>query len=197
MRLHAIPYSTNVERITLALAFKGIDCEIVMHDPADRSGIAAISGQELVPVLEDGNRVVWDSPVVLRHLERTHPDPPLWPADTARSAELDILLAWFNRVWKRAPNAIADGEGGIAEAAELTGSLEFFEALLAGREYLFGEGFTAADCTVFPFLKYGLIYDENDDEPFHRVLIEHLELGDSHPRLAAWIRRIDAMPRAG
>ena len=66
MRLHAIPYSTNAERITLALAFKGLDCEIVVHDPADRSGIVAVSGQELVPVLEDGGRVIWDSPVVLR-----------------------------------------------------------------------------------------------------------------------------------
>ena len=32
--------------------------------------------------------------------------------------------------------------------------------------------------------------------PYHRVLDEHQSLGSNHPRLAAWIERIDAMPRA-
>jgi maleylpyruvate isomerase len=197
LRLHAIPFSTNVERITLALGFKGVPCELVVHDPTDRSALVKLSGQELVPVLEDGGRVVSDSPLVLRYLERTYPEPALWPAETARSAELDLFLDWFNRIWKRPPNAITDGSGGIREAAELRASLEYFEALLDGRPYLFGDTFTAADATAFPFLKYGLIYDPADDEPFHRVLIEHLALEDDHPRLAEWIRRVDAMPRAG
>jgi glutathione S-transferase len=198
LRLHAIPFSTNVERITLALGYKGLDCELVMHEPDDRSGLVKLSGQDLVPVLEDDGEVLSDSPRVLRHLERKYPDRPLWPADTARSAELDLFLDWFNRVWKRPPNALApDGTGSIEEAAELSGSLEYFEALLAGRPYLFGEEFTAADVTAFPFLKYGLVYDPADEEPFHRVLIEHLEFGEDHPRLTEWVRRVDAMPRAG
>jgi glutathione S-transferase len=197
LRLHAIPFSTNVERITLALAYKGLQCELVEHDPDDRSAIVRRSGQELVPVLEDDGEVVSDSPLVLRHLERKYPQPPLWPTETARSAELDLFLDWFNRVWKRPPNAIADGIGGITEAAELRGSLGYFEALLAGRPFLFGDGFTAADATAFPFIKYGLVCDPADDEPFHRVLIEHLSFGDDHPRLTEWVRRVDAMPRAG
>jgi glutathione S-transferase len=54
-----------------------------------------------------------------------------------------------------------------------------------------------ADCTAFPFLKYAeLGVQAADDDLFHRVLVEHQPLGDSHPRVRAWIRRVDARPRA-
>ncbi len=203
MRLYAIPYSTNVERVTLALAHKGLDAEVVMCDPADRSTIAEVSGQTLVPVLDDDGLILSDSTVILRHLETRNPDPPLWPADEARAAELDVFVDWFNRVWKAPPNAIADelesGQPDWARVraleAELHASLELFEAMLGERAHLFGDRFGAADCIAFPFLKYGLVFDREDDEPFHRILIEHLAFGDSHPRLEAWVRRVDQRPR--
>src|SRR5215210_4734680 len=198
MRLLAIPYSTNVERVTVALAHKGLDCEVVVLDPADRSPIVEASGQPLVPVLlTDDDRVVADSTAILRHLEERHPDPPLFPRDPARRAEADVFADWFNRVWKRPPNLIADGDRDPALVAELRGSLDLFEALLAGRDHLLGDAFGVADCLAFPFLKYGLIHRPDDDEPFHRVLVEHLDPGDDHARLCAWIRRVDARPRAG
>src|SRR5439155_11373355 len=39
---------------------------------------------------------------------------------------------------------------------EMRGSLDVFERLLSGREYLAGDEFSAADCSAYPFLKYGL-----------------------------------------
>ena len=199
MRLYRIPFSTNVERVALALAHKSLSVDWVDVDPADRTPVREISGQELVPVLvaDDGD-VVSDSTAILRWLEERHPDPPLWPPDEAARAELDVFLDWFNRVWKRPPNLLADEPGRADEAdlvAELRGSRDVFEALLAGRDHLLGD-FSAADCAAFPFLKYGLIHDPDDDEPFHRILIEHLALDGRHPRLEAWIRRVDARPRA-
>jgi glutathione S-transferase len=199
VRVHRIPFSTNVERVALALGHKGIDVEWVDVDPADRTPVRELSGQELVPVLvADDGEVVVDSTAILRWLDERHSDPPLWPADEAARAELDVFLDWFNRVWKRPPNLLADEPGRADEAelvAELRGSLDLFEALLAGRDHLLGP-FSAADCAAFPFLKYALIHDPDDDEPFHRVLVEHLALDGGYPRLEAWIRRIDARPRA-
>ena len=49
---------------------------------------------------------------------------------------------------------------------------------------------------AFPFLKYALLQDSQDTETFHRVLGEYQPLGDGHPRLRAWIARVDALPRA-
>jgi glutathione S-transferase len=185
--------------VLLALAFKGLDAELVVHDPASRSGILAVSGQHLVPVLEDDGAVISDSTAILRYLEATHPNPALWPTDPARSAEADVFVDWFNRIWKRPPNLIDEGDRDPELVAELHGSLELFEALLAGRDHLLSDGFGVADTIAFPFLKYGdaAMYDPDDDESFHRVLIDHLAFGDNHPRLRAWVKRVDAMPRAG
>ena len=76
-------------------------------------------------------------------------------------------------------------------------SLDRFEAMLDGRDHLFGDDFSAADCAAFPFLKYGKLRDPDDDELFHRILEDNLRLEDgSHPRLSAWIDRVNERPRA-
>ena len=108
MRLYRIPFSTNVERVALALAHKGLEVEPVDVDPNDRSPIVAVSGQSLVPVLEDEGRVVSDSTNILEYLEERYPDPPLYSRDPARRAECVVFVDWFNRVWKGPPNAITD-----------------------------------------------------------------------------------------
>jgi maleylpyruvate isomerase len=203
VQVYRIPFSTNVERVALAAGHKGLELDWVDIDPADRSEVERVSGQPLVPVLVDDDRVVVDSTEILRHLEERTPEPRLFPRDRARRAELEIFLDWFNRVWKRPPNEIEaerreetpdrqriDGLG-----QELRGALDVFEQLLDGRDYLYGE-FSAADCAAFPFLKYALLYDEADTEEFHVILREFQPLGDDHPKLAAWIRRVDERPRA-
>ncbi len=203
LRVYRIPFSTNVERVSLALAFKGLDVEWVDVDSADRSPVERLTGQSLVPVLVHGERVLVDSTVILRYVEALQPEPPLFPRDEARAAEIEVFLDWFNRIWKRPPNEI-EAERARSEpdqeridelGRELTGSLELFERLLAGRDYLLGE-FSAADCAAFPFLKYGLLLDEADTEEFHLILGEYLALNGRYPRLEAWIRRMDARPRA-
>jgi glutathione S-transferase len=141
---------------------------------------------------------------IVSHLERLYPDPPLYPSDPARRAQLDTFVDWFDAVWKVAPNAIEDelcndrpDERRIRGlAAGMAAALDRFEALLGRGEHLMGDEFSAADCAAFPFLKYALRRDPADDELFHRVLDEHQQLGADHPRLAAWIERVGARPRA-
>jgi glutathione S-transferase len=202
IRLWRAPWSTNVERVALALAHKGLEVASIVIDYADRSPVIEVSGQGLVPVIEDRGTVVADSTAILRHLEEHYPDPPLFPRDAARRAELDVFLEWFNEIWKGPPNAIEaelgspepDEEKIAALGARMRGWLDVFERLLDGRDYLFGE-FSAADCAAFPFLKYAHSRDPADDELFHRILEEHQRLDGSHTRLAAWIERVDARPR--
>jgi maleylpyruvate isomerase len=196
MRLHEIPYSTNVERVQLALAHKGLEVEHVLHDGADRGAIEALSGQPLVPVLElDDGEVVADSTHIIRRLEADHPEAPLWPRDPARAAEADVFAEWFNRVWKVAPNAIADGHGTDAHHAELRDGVALVERLLRGRDFLLGDELTVADVLAFPFLKYARNLDPEDADPFHRVLNEGMSLAAA-PRVEGWLDRVDALPRA-
>jgi glutathione S-transferase len=203
IRLFRAPFSTNVERVALALAHKTLAVESVVIDYADRSPVIEVSGQPLVPVIVDDGRVVADSTTILRYLEETRPDPPLFPRDRARRAEMDVFLEWFNEVWKAPPNAIEaelekpepDRERIAALSARMGAWLGLFEAMLDGRDYLLGE-FSAADCAAFPFLKYARCRDPADDERFHLILEEHQRLDGAHPRLAAWIDRVNERPRA-
>src|SRR3954447_7351993 len=196
MKLHEFPFSTNVERVQLALAHKGLEAEHVMHDVGDRGAIEALSGQALVPVLEldDGEGIV-DSTAIIGRLEADHPEAPLWPRDPARAAEADVFAEWFNRVWKVPPNAIADGHGTDADHAELRDSPALFERLLRGRDFLLGDELTIADVLAFPFLKYARSLDAADTDPFHKVLNDAMSLAAA-PRVREWLERMDALPRA-
>ena len=206
MRVYRIPYSTNVERVALALAHKSIPVDWVDVAPNDRSVVADVSGQELVPVLvADHGEVVSDSMRIVAWLEKKRPDPPLWPAQPGRHAEVDIFIEWFNRVWKVPPNAIAaelesehpDDHPLHDYSAELRGWLHLFEDMLDGRDWLMAEAFGAADICAFPFLKYGVLgMPDDDDELFHRVLVDHLPIAGAFPAIEAWVHRVDALPRA-
>lgn len=191
MRLYRAPYSTNVERVALALAHKGLAAEPVWIDYADRSQVEEVSGQPLVPVLvDDDGTVVLDSVAIMRHLEGRGPalfGPP----------EVDLFVEWFNEVWKVPPNAIeasADEELVAALSARMDGWLDLFERLLAERDFLVDDQVTAADLVAYPFVKYAAGRDPADDELFHRILDEHQSV-EGRPRVAAWIARLGELPQ--
>jgi glutathione S-transferase len=203
MLLYAIPHSTNVERVALAIGHKGLDAELILCDPGDRSPVQAVSGQELVPVLDDDGTIVTDSSRIIEHLEQRHPTPALFPEGTVGRAHVRLFVSWFDRVWKRAPNAIADELAlpqpdvaliGAADG-EMRSTTTLVAEMLDGREYLAGDRFGAADCAAFPFLKYARGADAGDDDLFHRVLAERLAPFAADERVAAWIERVDARPR--
>jgi glutathione S-transferase len=203
VRLFRAPFSTNVERVALALAHKGLSAEPVWIDYSDRSAVEAVSGQGLVPVLEAEGEVVTDSPRILAWLEERFPDPPLYPAADPRRAEVELFVDWFNTVWKVWPNAIEaelgkpepNADAIASHAAQMDGALDHFERLLADRDHLMSDDLGVADCIAFPFVKFALMRDPEDDELFHRILDDHQSV-DGRPRLRAWIERVDARPRA-
>jgi glutathione S-transferase len=204
IRLYRAPFSTNVERVALALAVKGLSAEPVWIDYADRSPVEQVSGQPLVPVLDYDGEVITDSMEIVRFLDERHPDPPLYPADSARRAELLVFVDWFNRVWKEPPNQI-EAELGKGEPDEariealgrrMIESLDLFEEMLSGRDHLFGDELSAADIAAFPFLKYAVLHESGDDELFHLILRDRQRDDRRRPRLAGWIERMNALPRA-
>ena len=200
--LYRARFSTNVERVALTLALKGLTAESVWITYDDRTPVERVSGQSLVPVLDYDGVILTESMDIVRALDERHPEPPLYPAD--RRNEVEAFIDWFNETWKGPPNQIESELGkpdpDRAQIAlleqEMLHSLDSFEAALAMRDYLFGDTLTAADICAFPFLKFATLHDPEDDELFHLILRDRQRDGRPRPRLAAWIDRINALPRA-
>jgi len=207
LTLYRVPHSTNVERVALALAHKKLAAESIVVPYDDRAQVRRVSGQDLVPVLVDGGRVVIDSMTIVRYLEERDPGTPrLYPADPARRAECDLFIEWFNEVYKHAPNAIddeldrpeeqRDARRVAALGARMQAHLGLFERLLAGRDYLLGDQLSAADIAAFPCVKYAVRDGGVSGHRFHQILARYQQPGKDHPRVVAWIDRIDRLPRA-
>jgi glutathione S-transferase len=68
-------YSQFSWRTRMALAHKGLACETVPVRVSDKAAIA-FSGQDKVPILKDGDHVVFDSWKIAEYLESAYPDRP-------------------------------------------------------------------------------------------------------------------------
>lgn len=82
-------YSSWSLRAWLALAHTGADFEEVVI-PLDRDGTAASiqawSPAGKVPILRDGDEVIWDSLAICEYLAERFPEAGLWPKDRAARA---------------------------------------------------------------------------------------------------------------
>lgn len=79
-------FSPYCWRVKMSLLRKGLAFATVPWRFTEKDAIA-FSGQELVPVLVDGSRVVVDSWTIALYLDATYPDsPPLMDSDQARGA---------------------------------------------------------------------------------------------------------------
>jgi glutathione S-transferase len=203
VRLYRAEWSTNCERVGLALAHKGIEAQSILIEYSNRGPVEAVSGQALVPVVEDAGEVINDSVAIMRHLDRRTPEPALFPEDPTCRAGVEVFIGWFEHVYKATPNAMEaelekdSPDSALVErlSAEMQARLDVFEGLLAGGDYLVAGQLTAADFVAYPFLKYASDRDPADAELFHVILDEHQTL-EERPRLQAWIERIAALPRA-
>jgi glutathione S-transferase len=66
--------------------------------------------------------------------------------------------------------------------------------LLGGSDCLFGP-LTVADVAAYPFLKYATDDNPDDDYEIHHLMRRYQSV-DGRPRVAAWLERVSALPRA-
>ncbi len=97
--LYEIPISHNCTKVRAVLKRKGLAFESVRIPPTDRARVRDASGQDLVPVLQDGSTVVSDSTRIMLYLESHHPDPPLLPGRAEARAECLLLEDWADQAF--------------------------------------------------------------------------------------------------
>jgi glutathione S-transferase len=133
-----------------------------------------------VPVLVDGEGVIYESAVINEYLEEKFPAIPLMPADLLARAKVRIWVDFFNTRVHPAASDIAHGRQAEKARAQLHQHLRTLDSELARRNYLVGE-YSLADITFIPFYtrrqRYGVLLD------------------DRYPNVTRWGEALIARPR--
>jgi glutathione S-transferase len=191
-------------RSKAVLAYKNIPYTTVPIRFSDKDKLA-FSGQDRVPVIKDGDKVVYDSWTIARYLEDKQPEPRVFPGlglkeacrffnlyvdRTVHPACLPVIVSDIfakidpaDRTYFRTSREARFGmtlEALAAKRAEnrpkLQAVLADLDATIAGQDYFFGV-LTYADLCLFGTFKFVTAVS---DEP----------LFDSTPALRAWWGRM-------
>lgn len=198
MKLYDFPFSPNCRKVRAVAYELGVQLEHVpvnlFKGESRAPGFLARNPNGRVPVLEDGDLVLWESTAIMRYLAA---DSALLPSSRRAAADVDRWIAWqlahlgpamskvaYERVVKplaqRGTPDAALIAAGSAEFVTLTGVLD---AALAGRDHVAGE-LSIADFALAA----------------HYSLAESCGLAVApFARVAAWLARVlgrDSMRRA-
>jgi glutathione S-transferase len=192
------PFSAKVR---IALAEKNLDCEI-LDIPWSRktlwgpkpAAFLAVSPHGRVPVLIDGDVVVYDSTVICEYLEDRFPKPPLYPesaagrarcrqledeADTSMSQDVTALV---QELFTKTDDATRDMARVATAMENLQRRWDTLEKELAGRQYLC-DAFGVADIATFMVVGFATTLGAAPQ--------------DRHRNLRAWTDRVRARPAVG
>jgi glutathione S-transferase len=128
-----------------------------------------------VPVLVDGDAVVYESAIIDEYLEEKYPQIPLMPKDPLARARIRIWIDYCNTRVQRAAGFIAHNYKVEESGTELRTYLENLDRHMRGREYI-GDEYSLADITYIPF--------------FVRRERYQVSIGGDLPHVKAWMERL-------
>jgi glutathione S-transferase len=125
----------------------------------DRPEFAALTPHRLIPVLQDGDAVVWESNAIIRYLAARYGSGTLWPEDPTVRARTDQWMDWllttlyppfiavFLGLIRTAPSQ--RDMNAIKGASLATGQLmQSLDRHLEGQPFVAGEQLTMGDIPV-------------------------------------------------
>lgn len=190
------PGSINVRKVLWTCAELALPFELEAWGDGFRSTQApeflALNPNAMVPVIVDGDLVLWESNTICRYLCAQHGGAALLPAAPPPRAKVEQWMDWqateLNGAWRYAFMALVRRSPAHADPAQLAASCAQWNRLLGILDaqlrltgaYVAGDTFTLADIVL------GL--------SVNRWLLTPLER-PSYPALAAWYERLGA--RAG
>ncbi len=166
LTIHGRINSINVQKAILACEELGLAYRRL--DAGGAFGIVktpeylAMNPNGLVPVLADGDMVLWESNAIVRYLAAKHGAGTLWPIDPATRAQSDKWMDWAS--FSLAPKMHAAFWGLVRTAPEKRDhaaidasiaatepAMDILETALAGRSFISGgDGPTIGDIALAP-----------------------------------------------
>lgn len=103
-----------------------------------------------VPVLVDGDTVIYESAVINEYLDEKFPEVSLMPSDLAKRAEVRIWIDFCNTRLQAAAGNIRHDHEVEKNKKRLREHLETLDKRMAGRDYIVDD-YSLADITYVPF----------------------------------------------
>ncbi|MFN3304406.1 MAG: glutathione S-transferase family protein [Roseateles sp.] len=185
--------SINVRKVMWTAAQLGLDLDREDWGAGFRStqdpAYLALNPNALVPVLIDGDFVLWESNSICRYLASKQGDTPLLPAEPQARARVEQWMDWqageLNNSWRVAFMALVRGQPAAPEAIQASVTnwnrhMAMLDAQL-GRTgaHVCGADFTLADIVL------GLSAQRWKNAPIERVELLAVE---------AWLQRLAGRP---
>lgn len=148
--------SINVRKVLWTCTELDLTFEHVESDPA----LLALNPNRLVPVIRDGDFVMWESNAICRYLATKHPHGTLLPSAPAERARVEQWMDWqateLNTSWRYAFLALVRQNPEYTQAREIAASIASWhrhmrmldEHFAHGGQFITGEFFTLADVVL-------------------------------------------------
>ena len=190
----------NPRRVRIFAAEKGIALDMrEVSIPAREhksDEFVALNPRGQTPALQlDDGTVIAESVAICRYLEGLHPQPPLFGTGAKEQALVEmwnrrvemVLMPPVGAVWvhthkftERLPGRIV--EWGESNRPRILDAMRFFDASLAGREFLAADHFTISDILLLTTVDFSTFIG--------------MPVPDELAHLRAWHARVSARPSA-
>jgi len=189
IRLHAALFSGHAHRVKLFLSLLDLPFDTIEVNMRERehksSAFLTMNPFGQVPVIEDGDVVLFDSNAILVYLAKRYGDPSWLPADPLGAARVEQWLSLAAgpiahgpasaRLAKRFGVAV-DYDAAVSIATRL---FNVIEPELGKRPFAIGSQPTIADVAAYTYIAHA---------PEGGISLE------PYPNIRAWLARIETLP---
>lgn len=193
-------------RVLLALEHKGLayNSHLLHFDTQEHKApqMLAMNPRGKLPVLRDGDYVVFESVAILYYLDRKYPSPPLFGSSAEEGGVIMRVIEEYQNYTE--PNlmqivaAMNDRRGprlgeDIAEAMHrVAGEARTIERRLAMGDWVVGDHYSAIDMVIYPDIR--LLQRALARPAASELAARFLPIEINYPALGRWLDRMAALP---
>jgi glutathione S-transferase len=197
------PYSW---RVLLALEYKGLayDSHVLQFSKQEHKSptMLRMNPRGRVPVLKDGDFVVFESLACLLYLDRKYPEPPLFGTSAEEGATIMRVICEYQAYAEQYVTKIVSAvfldtlDEQLEEVTRamhiVAGEARTIEGRLSKSDWLVGERPSAADFVVFPGIM--LLLRAMEKREAGELRSRFLPMDVTYPAIARWIGRMEQLP---
>ena len=193
-------------RVLLALEHKRLsfDSQLLHFDKQEQQSpqMLKLNPRGRVPVLKDGDYVVFESVAILYYLDLKFPDIPIFGLSPEEAGVIMRVICEFQayaepfvqRITSAVfANRVADDVDALTDAMHVVGrEARTIEGRLSKEDWIVGAHYSALDMVIFPWIQ--LLRRALDRPAASELGTRFLPMETNYPALTRWVRRIESLP---